>query len=482
MARLLFFLFLLIFLVSATAEATQVRVLTLHDAIFLAIRENPNVKQIQLQHILQKYALDLAHWQFKPHYALSATQKTSRNFSVNDSGYVSENSSGVQGEVSLLTPIGTVATLTPMVSRLDHQYRPSLSLQISQPLIRGFGRAIVEAELYNAIDNEKISRLNVEGTLRNTVTQVINAYLDVISAQKNLDVAEKALIRAEQSVSQTRLFIKAGHKAGVELVTVDAEVASAKTQIEMAKNNLTQSRYALLEAIGLNPNTPVTLTGIEVTSLIKKYHVPNLIESKQLSLQNDIQYQIDQITIRGATKRSLINAEDQTRWDLNLTANASIDRATDDDHEFDHWINGVDQTNSLSLKLTIPLDDRSAKTAVINAKIALKEAHIALQQEEWRKETVTINGWNNIYSEERSLHFAENAEQLQAKTWEISFQKYTHGLIDSLQLQTAQQQLISSQQALNASRINYLKALVNFDQMIGRTLQTWQVQVRYGEQ
>ena len=67
------------------------------------------------------------------------------------------------------------------------------------------------------------------------------------------------------------------------------------------------------------------------------------------------------------------------------------------------------------------------------------------------------------------------------KTYEISFQKYSHGLIDSLQLQSAQLQLIESGRALNIARVNYLKALVNLDQMIGRTLKTWNVGVRYGE-
>ncbi len=46
-----------------------------------------------------------------------------------------------------------------------------LSLQIMQPLMRGFGKAVVEASLNNAKDSEVISRLNIEGTLRTTVTQ-----------------------------------------------------------------------------------------------------------------------------------------------------------------------------------------------------------------------------------------------------------------------------------------------------------------------
>ncbi len=54
-----------------------------------------------------------------------------------------------------------------------------------QPLLRGFGPAVVQAALNNAVDSETIAKLNVENALRTTITAVINAYLDVVMAQKN---------------------------------------------------------------------------------------------------------------------------------------------------------------------------------------------------------------------------------------------------------------------------------------------------------
>lgn len=482
MLRLLILCTLISFAILANAETNNTRTLSLKEAIFLAIRENPNVQQAQLNLISQKYALDLAHWQFKPHYSFSATRTTSKNFSVTDEGYVTENATGVEGSVSIATPYGTKATLTPSFNQTDN-FHPELSFEVSQPLLRGFGRPVVEAALHNAIDGEKISRLNVEGALRNTVTTVINAYLDVISAQDNLTVDQKALKRAEESVKQTKLFIKSGRKAGVELVAVAADVANAQTRIENDKNNLDQMRYALLTAIGLDPNTKIHFTDLNVAELIKKYHIPTLFETKKLILENDIQYQVDQITFEGMTKRNLVDAKDKTRWELNLTGNVHAGGRPEDDEDSGlvSLINGVNQTNIITLNLSIPIDDQQAKVALANAKIALREAALALQTEKWSKETSVINGWNSVFSAERALRFAENAEKLQQKTYEISFQKYSHGLIDSLQLQSAQMQLIESGRALNMARINYLKALVNLDQMLGRTLQTWKVEVRYGE-
>lgn len=470
----------LLSLISHFVMAQPLRELSLDEAILLAVRENPNVQTAQLGHVQQKFALEIQQWQFQPHFGLQAIKTTTQTYSATANGMVTANATGIQPGVSLLTPIGTEMNLLS-TNNVSHHYNPTLSLQIVQPLIRGFGRPIVEAALDNARDNEQISRLNIESQLRMTTTSVIDAYLDVISAQNMLNIDQQALHRSEESVKQTALFIKAGHKAGVELVTVQADVASAKTKIEADQDSLQQARYALLSAIGIDPNTPVIFTGVNIEKLIKKYHVPTLDRAKQMILQNDIQYQIDNITLNGSTKRSLTSAEDNTRWQLNLTLNGSSGNGTGGGPNagINSLVNGVNVTDSATLNLTIPIDDRPAKIALANAKIALREAEIALQQEKWAKETSVINVWNTIYSALRATGFAKNAEILQAKTYQISVQKYSFGLIDSLELQTAQQQYRQAQQISLNAEINYLKSLINLDLLIGETLKTWNVKVQY---
>lgn len=461
------------------AEMDRPRELSLNDAILLATRENPNVQQAQLGHVLKKFALEVQQWNFRPHFSFQATRTTSRNYSVTSDGYVTQNSSGISPAVSLLTPIGTTATLTA-ANNISGNYNPGLSLEVMQPLMRGFGRPIVEAALYDAIEDEKMSRLRVEGTLRETVTNVIKAWLDVMSAQNTLEIDQQGLKYAEVTEEKTKLFIKAGHKPGVELVTAQADVANAQARIENDKNNLEQVRAALLMTIGIDPATNVILNNINVEELIKKYQVPTLDEAKQMSLDNDIQYQIDQITLHGSTKRSVLAAEDNTRWLLNLSLSAATGNGTGGGPNagINSLVNGVNQTNSATLSLTIPIDDRVAKTALANAKIALREAEIALQQEKWGKETSVISGWKTIYSAERALSFAQTAGQLQQKTYNISFQKYSHGLIDGLELQSALQHRTESQQAYVNAKISYLKALVSLDLLSGNTLKTWDVKIR----
>lgn len=469
--------FFFMFLVTPTIYAAPLK-LSLQEAIALAIRDNPNVQQAKLNYLLQQFNLEVAEWQFKPHYAIEAAGTIAQTKS---NGITSTTHQyNVQPTATMLSPIGTQLTLSA-TSNLITSYQPGLSAQIIQPLLRGFGRPVVEAALYNAKDSEIIARLNVENSLRATITSVINAYLDVISAEHTLTIDEDAVKRAEKSLEQTQIFIKAGRKAGNELITVKANVASAKSKLENDKNYLKQASYGLLAAIGLDPNIEIKFTSINVPALIKKYPLPSVEETKILTLRNDIQYQVDQITLHGSTQRALTSAEDSTRWQLDFSANFATGSGLvgqQNEGGIESLINGQNQVEGASLTLKIPLNDKMAKQAVLNAKVALQEAELALKQERWTKETNAITGWNNILSAERALHFAEEAEQLQNKTYNLSFQKYLHGLIDGLELQSAQLQLIQSQQITVNSRIGYLKSLVNLDLLIGHTLKTWDIEVR----
>lgn len=455
---------------SAQAHADTAKSLSLNEAITLAVRTNPNVQSSQLSVALQKFNEQVQAWAFQPHYAFQTTVNQSRSVS-NGGPFVIANGWNASPSVSLLTPIGTQMTLTA-----NSNYNPTLSLQIMQPLMRGFGKAVVEAALNDAKDESVISRLSLEGVVKSTITSVIDGYLDVVAAEKNVKIDQDALKRATLAVTQTRLFIKAGHKAGNEIVTVQANAATAASVLENDTNALLQAKYNLLQAIGLDPNANLNFTTLDLDALIKQYQNISLEETKKQVLANDIQYQIDSITLNGPSSRSVLVAEDNSRWQLNVTADATLGGG--ENTSLDNAFNAQNQTQSIGITLTVPIQDQYNEQAVMSAKISLQQAKLALLQEKWAKETSAITAWNSVQSAARALVFAKNAEAFQVKTYQVSYQKYIYGLIDSLELQSAQNELISAQQSYLSAEINYIKSLVDLDMLIGHTLATWKVTVR----
>lgn len=453
--------------------------LSLEETIFLAIRSNPNVQNQSLDNVLKKFDLFIQEWKFTPQYHLQSSLTAGRTAAAGQP-LVTTKGYQIQPSVTLLTHYGTTVSFMSDNSFGDH-FNPKVSLQITQPLVRGFGRAVVEQALNNARDDITIARLTTEGTLRSTVTAVINAYLDIVNDEKTIEIDRDAVVRAEKSVEQTKLFIKAGRKAGNELVTVEANVASAKSTLENDKNNLERARYALLAAIGLDPNTNIRFTNLNIEELIRKYRLPSLESTKSLVLQNDISYQTSQLTLYGAKTRALLVAENQALPKLDLQINASKGGGTgggSNSAGINSLFNKANRSTGIGLNLDYTFNDQQTKQSILSSKIALKQACIALEKSKWEKETSAINSWNSVISTERALRYAQDAEQLQQKTYQISYQKYLHGLVDSLELQTAQVALINAEQRLLSARIAYLKALVNLDDLVGHTLKTWHIKVR----
>lgn len=461
-----FTLYLLLGFFPVLAMASQT--LSLDEAIVLSMRKNPNVVSTKLSALSQKFNLRVEEWKFQPHFEFGASAFYNRDVHVNEVPSVSQVTN-IEPALSYASKMGTTVELKGVNTGLTG-YKPGLSLNISQPLIRGYGKAIVEAALNNAKDSQKISQLQIEDTLRKTVTDVINAYLDIVLAENTLTIDNDTLKRAQHSVKQTKLFIEAGRKAKNELVTVLANVATEKLKLEHDKNNLTQTKYAFLTAIGIDPNRDITiLTSDTIKELTEKYAVTNLQKVKQQALSNNIQYQIDLITIYGQKTRDLAIAKDNTRMKLDFSTTLSTGGGI---------VNAETQSQSVGFSLKIPIDDLPAKQGLQNAKIAMKQALIALRTEKWSIETNATNAWHNMESSKAALIFAEEAEGLQEKTYKISYQKYSHGLIDSLELQSA---LISLSQAKNAylvAQINHIRSLVNLDLLIGHTLETWALNVR----
>src|SRR3990167_8178007 len=136
--------------------------LSLGEAILLAVRYHPNVISTQLTAVLQKFNTSVQTWEFYPHYSFLASETVGRVLIAGQPPINMPPNFNLQPGVSLLTPLGTTASLN-LINQAGKHYNPGLSIQLMQPLMRGFGRAVVEAALDNARDSEVVSRLNIEG-------------------------------------------------------------------------------------------------------------------------------------------------------------------------------------------------------------------------------------------------------------------------------------------------------------------------------
>ncbi len=468
----------------AVVATTKPLVLTLKDAVLLSIRSNNNLEQAEIQRIADKFSLTDAEWQFQPHYSFIASGKYTNTVANNQHSY-SSSVSATPG-VSLENHYGTVFTVTSD-NALDTNgvYNPGLELSIEQPLIRGFGKAVVEATLNNAKDNEIVSRLQFKGTAIQAVTTTITDYFSLVEDYQTLAVSKATLENYQRTVENDNAMIAAGRMAKSDIVQAKAQVASQRSVIEGNLNSINTATNTLLNDLGLPPNTPISLpkkfdfSKIK-TQILGSTKLPSLASSNNTALTNNISYQTAIITIR-TLERSLLQTKDDNRWKLNLTASETLGNGTgaSPNSGLASLSNGANHAESVGLNLEIPIDNVNNQQAIIDQKVSLEKARLALKESKRSLLDSVQSDYNTVVSSYKSLMLSLNALQLQKETVYIAEQKQLAGRVSTFEVLSNQKDLETAQQTVVTNEIAYLNSIIALEQALGITLEPWHIKLKY---
>lgn len=275
---------------SATEAATEPSVtqtvtLTLPRVIQLVVQSNRDLKNAGLDRIVQRQELKEAESIFDPRFtptlsigvsrALSSSARpTSTGFvpssvlspTVTQSGFLGSGSgrsdplgdrtafnSSAQLQAQLNTRIGTRFSLSS-----DPLSDFPLSLTISQPLLRGFGKTVNEAPVKVARLTDTKSSLALRQTLIDKITDTIVAYRTLYERQESVRIQEGSLANKRYQLEVTTALVKAGRKARADLVDSARSIADSERQLIDAKNQLTLANSVLLRLID-TPETFIVL-------------------------------------------------------------------------------------------------------------------------------------------------------------------------------------------------------------------------------
>lgn len=451
--------------------------LTLRDAVWLALRYNPVVQSAEIQRVVDKYALDVANWQFEWHFALQGNANYTDTSVAGQHSY--NQSYSLNPSATLFTPIGTqiTATSTNTTSNKGKYYNPALSLNVIQPLIRGYDPNVNLAGLRNAYDAEVSRKLALKAAVMDTVTAVIAQYLAVIQAQNSLKSQEQALQQALDKLNQERLKVKLGKMAAADLVQPEAGIANQRFQVSQAQNSLEQARLLLLNTIGVDPTTPFTISN---DIRLPDEQIPALPRAQDLIMQNDISYQ-NALLQQRAKERNVIVTRDALRVQLNLTLNGVTGAGTGGrpDGNIESLFNGRNQSSSASLQLVVPIDDRTLEMNYLTAKVTVKQGEIALRQQRWILESTIMNALRNLAALKVQVDLAIQARDLAVRSLQIAEKKLQLGKGTTFETTQLRTNLVSAEiQAINAE-IAYITAISNLQRTLGTTLDVWRMNVRY---
>jgi outer membrane protein TolC len=408
----------------------------------------------------------------------------------------------------------------------------SLFVSFSQQLLNGFGLLPNTRFIRLAKNNKKIADLAFTQQVITTITTVENLYWELVFARENVHVAERAVAVAEKLYNDNKRQVEIGTMAPIDVVRAEAEVARNRQDLIVARTAQLQQEQLLKNAITRNPLDP-TLLNVEIvpTELppsaqqvaVEALALPDAVKEALAKRPDVLEQEYDlknrDINVR-ATRNALlpvltlfgqygsVGLGGNSRAQLAALSNPFIDANGNP-----VTVTGLDQNGvtvpafipttvtsssvtpgglsdalssvfnnrfpdySLQLNLSIPIRNRSAQADSQRALLEQRQAVARMQQ---LQNNVVIDVRNTQIALEQNrarVEAAVKARILQEQTLDAEQKKYQLGASTVFLVIQAQRDLTSAQSVELRALVDLVKARVDYERALGRTLEVNRVTI-----
>ena len=450
--------------VSLNAQVTSV---TLGDAVYLGLRNNPAIRSAYLQRVAQKFDLRVAEDAFNPKLTLNSYYRSTRGSADN------ARNANLAPATSLLGEYGTRLSMgwTQQLNTADRagRYRSDgLDLAIIQPLMRGAGWDATTAPLRLSRLSEQANRLNLKATVAQTISQIIATYRELLRAQEQLGIVQDALKRSGTLLEVNKALIAAGRMAEFEIVQTEADIATQQLGVEEAQNQLDSSRLALLRLLALDLSTPIRATeALEAKPMqIDKRQAFNLAQNQQPEYL---------AALLGSQQAdlNLVIAKDSGRWQVDLVAGANQLRDT---YNNDNG-SGNNRTwdSYAGVQVQIPIGDISTRQAEVRARVNVQAQEIRITDARQELERNVNDVVRDLGTRWRQYEISQRAVELSRRKIDIEREKLSAGRSTNFQVLSFESDLRNAENAQLNALIAYLNAQTQLDLTLGMTLESWEI-------
>ncbi len=221
-------------------------------------------------------------------------------------------------------------------SSADPFSRPSTSVTLTQPLLRGFGTVNVRF-IRIANENQKVTRLLFEQQVLETVYGASRIYFDLVSLGDNVAVKQDALRAAQRNEEDDAAQVEFGTLAPIELTRAKALVSSSEFDLTQAQG-LYRQQEVILRNLILRVDLPVFAAGFTEIVPTDRINVPDVLDSTSVSdlIQQGLARRPDlaqsELQVR-AGEISAAASKNQALPQLNVYANVQTRGSTEQAYE-----------------------------------------------------------------------------------------------------------------------------------------------------
>ncbi len=440
------------------------RVLTLQDALSIALEKSYSVKSSELallssQKTLEATKLGLMtsiNMEFNiPSY--SRTLSNQFNPLTGTQQFFDYGFTTYEGQLYFAQPIiftnGTFSLTGDLWKRsqfssgqqIPVDYYSNISFSLQQPL---FTFNSLKASLTRAEINLEKAERNYTGASKDIVYNVTAGFYQLYKAKKSVEIAQEKVKQTETSYNTAQNKYKAGLIAEVEALQLEIDLASSKNDLLGAERTLGEARNDFKILIGLNLGDSIDV----VAQLDYKPVDVNLDEAINYALTYRTELKNAEADI-DLSKLSVDEIDSQGNISAMLSANYGINK---DQNRLQDIFHDFDGSRSVTFTLRVPVLDwgknrRQVESAEAN--LSFYKLSYENQKQEIQKEIIEVV--NNLNSAKARVETLSKSVELAQKSYDISLARFQAGTITSFDLQQMQLRLTDA-------KTNSLNALIDY--------------------
>jgi len=391
-------------------------------------------------------------------------QKDAATYFSQTGQIISKESTTVQADISQKLASGADIGVGVQSTQQDNNgtiYSSRLSLNVSQPLLNGFGELPTDIGIMTAKLTEKKSRSEYESSVATTLQSALKTYSQYVISWQKEKIYEDDLVLSQYLLAQIKRKNSLDMSDAVALLDAEIQVATVRD----AQRSTTYERNAL--GASLKNMTGVTWTPTSSENSPPPDSIP-LDEAISLALKKnpelmatDIAIQKQQLTIQLRENKSLPV--------LDLNGSLGYNKSGSD---WQQSIQFQDPSFTVEVSTSFPWGNKEATAQLAYEKLALKTLQNQRQDLQTTITQQVEDAYNDVsLKEDRLVHY-QNMLTLATKKLALEKKKFELGLslVDTL-LEAQKYKTDAAIQAAS-SELAYLQACLLRDSLLGN-LSTW---------
>jgi len=371
-----------------------------------------------------------------------------------------------------------------------------LTLNLTQPLLSGFGFAVNRRGIHQAENSLKVQDYVFKLQVMTTVASVISLYWDLVSFNQQVKVAEQALATSQKLYDDNKTQVQIGTLAPIAIIQAEAEVASRQQDLTVAQTNVLQQETIIKNVLSKNGSASPSVADAHIVPL-DKIRVPDVepIEPVQdliaRALADRPELPQDRLNIENS-KLSLLGDRSNMLPSLNaFTTLANNGQAgpistlpplpgnfrSPDPFFVGGYGNFLGQIFSrnfpnyqVGVQLNIPLRNRAAEADYVRDSMNMRQAQLQLQKESNQIRVDVQNAVIGLQQARVRHQAAVKSRILEEQTLDAEQKKYSLGASTIYNVIQIQRDLLTAQGNEVTAESNYVKARASLDFVTGQIL------------